>query len=135
MGPGHQCSRRPRPSHSIQGVTIDSFAPGLVRRANQTCIIATVSPVKSNLEETISTLDYAFRAKNIRNKPQLNVPINKKMLLQDMAAKIEQLKCELISTRQLNGVYLTNEIYEDLIAESEVKKDCSRRTNGQDWNA
>ena len=33
----------------------------------KTCIIATISPAKSNLEETISTLDYAFRAKNIRN--------------------------------------------------------------------
>ena len=30
----------------------------------KTCIIATLSPAKSNLEETISTLDYAFRAKN-----------------------------------------------------------------------
>ena len=35
----------------------------------KTCIIATVSPAKSNLEETISTLDYAFRAKNIRPPP------------------------------------------------------------------
>ena len=47
----------------------------------KTCIIATVSPAKSNLEETISTLDYAFRAKNIRNKPQVNQMINKKTLL------------------------------------------------------
>lgn len=35
----------------------------------KTCIIATLSPTKSNVDETISTLDYAFRAKNIRNKP------------------------------------------------------------------
>ena len=35
----------------------------------KTCIIATISPTKSSLEETMSTLDYTFRAKNIRNQP------------------------------------------------------------------
>ena len=54
----------------------------------KTCIIATLSPAKSNLEETISTLDYAFRAKNIRNKPQVNQAINKKTLLREFTAEI-----------------------------------------------
>src|SRR6202000_1978637 len=36
----------------------------------KTCIIATLSPAKINLEETMSTLDYAAGAKNIQNKPQ-----------------------------------------------------------------
>ncbi|KAG9969673.1 kinesin-domain-containing protein, partial [Aureobasidium melanogenum] len=49
----------------------------------KTCIIATLSPAKSNLEETISTLDYAFRAKNIRNKPQINQMVTKKTLLKE----------------------------------------------------
>ena len=75
----------------------------------KTCIIATVSPAKSNLEETISTLDYAFRAKNIRNKPQVNQMINKKTLLKDYTFEIERLKSELMATRARNGVYLTNE--------------------------
>jgi hypothetical protein len=35
---------------------------------SKTCIIATVSPALSEYEETISTLEYANRAKNIRNK-------------------------------------------------------------------
>lgn len=38
----------------------------------KTCIIATVSPAVHCLEETLSTLDYAHRAKNIRNKPEVN---------------------------------------------------------------
>jgi len=37
----------------------------------KTCIIATVSPAVHCLEETLSTLDYAHRAKNIRNKPEV----------------------------------------------------------------
>ncbi|KAI9808818.1 MAG: kinesin motor protein cin8 [Pycnora praestabilis] len=88
----------------------------------KTCIIATVSPAKSNLEETISTLDYAFRAKNIRNKPQVNQTISKKTLLREFTAEIEKLKSELIATRQRNGVYLSNESYEDMTGESESRR-------------
>lgn len=88
----------------------------------KTCIIATVSPAKSNLEETISTLDYAFRAKNIRNKPQVNQMINKKTLLREFTTEIEKLKSELIATRQRNGVYLSNENYEEITGESESRR-------------
>ncbi|KJX97798.1 kinesin family protein [Zymoseptoria brevis] len=88
----------------------------------KTCIIATVSPAKSNLEETISTLDYAFRAKNIRNKPQVNQMVSKNTLLREFTAEIEKLKSELIATRQRNGVYLSAEAYEDLTTESESRR-------------
>ena len=37
----------------------------------KTCIIATISPSAYCLEETLSTLDYAHRAKNIKNKPEV----------------------------------------------------------------
>lgn len=37
----------------------------------KTCIIATVSPSILSQEETLSTLDYAFRAKSIKNKPEV----------------------------------------------------------------
>lgn len=88
----------------------------------KTCIIATLSPAKSNLEETISTLDYAFRAKNIRNKPQMNQTVSKKTLLKEFTAEIEKLKSELIATRQRNGVYLTSESYEEITTESESRR-------------
>ena len=44
----------------------------------KTSIIATISPASINLEETLSTLDYAHRAKNIKNKPEVNQKISKK---------------------------------------------------------
>lgn len=88
----------------------------------KTCIIATVSPAKSNIEETLSTLEYAFRAKDIRNKPQLNALINKKMLLRDFSSEIERLKSELIATRQRNGVYLSTESYEEITAQNESRR-------------
>ncbi|KAE9974393.1 hypothetical protein EG327_008791 [Venturia inaequalis] len=88
----------------------------------KTCIIATLSPAKSNLEETISTLDYAFRAKNIRNKPQVNQMVSKKTLLKEFTLEIEKLKSELIATRQRNGVFLTQETYEEMTIESESRR-------------
>ncbi len=88
----------------------------------KTCIIATISPARSNLEETISTLDYAFRAKNIRNKPQLNGLMNKKTLLRDFTIEIERIKAELIATRQRNGVYLSNDMYEELTVQNESRR-------------
>ncbi|OQD92478.1 hypothetical protein PENSOL_c041G08396 [Penicillium solitum] len=88
----------------------------------KTCIIATVSPARNNLEETISTLDYAFRAKNIRNKPQINSIISKTKLLRDIGMEIEKLKSELIATRHRNGVYMTPDAYEEMTMESESRR-------------
>ncbi|XP_046450397.1 kinesin-like protein KIF11-A [Daphnia pulex] len=47
----------------------------------KTSIIATISPAAANLEETLSTLDYAFRAKNITNRPEVNQKLTKNALL------------------------------------------------------
>ncbi|WEW59629.1 Kinesin- motor protein [Emydomyces testavorans] len=88
----------------------------------KTCIIATISPSRSNLEETISTLDYAFRAKNIRNKPQINSTMSKKTLLREFTTEIEKLKSELIATRLRNGVYLSASSYEEMTVESESRR-------------
>ncbi|ODH14193.1 hypothetical protein ACO22_06649 [Paracoccidioides brasiliensis] len=88
----------------------------------KTCIIATISPARSNLEETVSTLDYAFRAKNIRNKPQINSTISKKTMLREFTTEIEKLKTELIATRQRNGVYLSPNAYEEMTIESESRR-------------
>lgn len=38
----------------------------------KTCIIACVSQARTNAEETLSTLDYAFRAKSIQNRPEMS---------------------------------------------------------------
>ena len=37
-----------------------------------------MSPASSNMEETLFTLDYALRAKSIRNKPELNQRMTRK---------------------------------------------------------
>lgn len=61
----------------------------------KTCIVATVSVAKLSQEEIVSTLDYASRAKNIRNKPEANQRLNPKVLLREYEATIERLKADL----------------------------------------
>lgn len=75
----------------------------------KTCIIATISPASINMEETLSTLDYANRAKNIKNRPEINQKMTKRALIREMSTEIESLKAELAANREKNGVYLPHE--------------------------
>lgn len=88
----------------------------------KTCIIATVSPALVNVEETLSTLEYASRAKNIKNKPQVSGTIPKRVLLKEYAEDLERMRQDLTATRKKNGVYLVPEQYNEMIAESESQK-------------
>jgi len=81
----------------------------------KTSIIATVSPSHCNLEETLSTLDYASRAKNIKNKPEVNQKFTKKALIKEYTDEIEKLKRDLVATRDKNGVYVAEENYNDMV--------------------
>lgn len=44
----------------------------------------------------MSTLDYAHRAKNIRNRPEINQKMNKRVLLREYEEQIERLKHDLL---------------------------------------
>ena len=61
----------------------------------KTCIIATLSPTGANVEESLSTLEYANRAKNIKNKPEANARMAKRTLISDYSGEIEALKSRL----------------------------------------
>ncbi|OEL24829.1 Kinesin-like protein KIN-5A [Dichanthelium oligosanthes] len=61
----------------------------------KTCIIATIAPSVHCLEETLSTLDYAHRAKHIKNKPEVNQKMMKSALIKDLYFEMDRLKQEL----------------------------------------
>ncbi|RZC76117.1 hypothetical protein C5167_000248 [Papaver somniferum] len=75
----------------------------------KTCIIATISPTVQCLDETLSTLDYAYRAKNIKNKPEVNQKVSKAVLLKDLYLEIEKIKQDVKAAREKNGVYVPHE--------------------------
>lgn len=77
----------------------------------KTCIIATVSPSIHCLEETLSTLDYAHRAKNIKNKPEVNQKMMKSAMIKDLYSEIDRLKQEVYAAREKNGIYIPRDRY------------------------
>lgn len=110
----------------------------------KTTIIATISPV--NFDETISTLDYALRAKTIQNRPEVNQRMTKNILLGQYATEIERLKADLLvrlfcswcsvlgskltksfffasqAAREKNGIFFSSASWGELAAEQEVRR-------------
>ncbi|XP_072933102.1 uncharacterized protein Klp61F [Epargyreus clarus] len=88
----------------------------------KTSIIATISPGHKDLEETMSTLEYANRAKNIQNKPEVNQKMTKKAILKEYAEEIDRLKRDLQAARDKNGVYLANETFTEMTLKQEEQR-------------
>ena len=68
----------------------------------KTVMIAAVSPADYNYDETLSTLRYASRAKNIKNKPKVNQD-PKDALLRQYEDEIKMLKDALLKMSQNGG--------------------------------
>jgi len=75
----------------------------------KTSIIATVSPAAVNYDETLSTLDYANRAKNITNRPEINQRLNKAEMLKSYETELIKLKRDWKQVNDTNGVYLAKD--------------------------
>ena len=101
----------------------DSKLTRLLRDAlggkSKTCVVATISPASQNVDETVSTLEYARRAAAIKNKPEVNARMTKTGLIKDLQNEIERLRLDLIATREKNGVYLTPESFDASESERE----------------
>lgn len=113
--------------HSIHIPYRDSKLTRLLRDSlggkTKTCIIATISPSSYCLEETLSTLDYAYRAKNIKNKPEANQKMSKAVLLKDLYLEIERMKQDVRAAREKNGVYVPHERYAQDEAEKKARNE------------
>lgn len=72
----------------------------------KTTIIATLAPCADSVDETMSTLEYAYRAKSIKNKPQVNQKMARSGLLREYGSEIEALRSALQAARQKDGIFL-----------------------------
>ncbi|PRQ43350.1 putative plus-end-directed kinesin ATPase [Rosa chinensis] len=109
--------------HSTHIPYRDSKLTRLLRESlggkTKTCIIATISPCFHFVDETLSTLDYAHRAKNIKNRPEANQKMSKTVLLKDLYIEIERMKEDIRAAREKNGVYIPRERF--VLEEAEKK--------------
>lgn len=64
-------------------------------------MIACLSPADNNYDETLSTLRYANRAKNIQNKPRINED-PKDTMLREYQEEIKKLR-QMLETNSLTG--------------------------------
>ncbi len=58
-----------------------------------------MSPHASSYEETLSTIDYAHRAKHIKNRPECNQKLTQRAYVKDLSGLVRcfvGLSCELI---------------------------------------
>lgn len=91
---------------------------------SQTLFLACVSPSDTNAGETLSTLHYANRAKNIRNRPAQNID-KASLELQRLCALTAVLKAELIKFKfgaQDDGERNIGQINNEVLARSEVEE-------------
>ena len=66
-------------------------------------MIAAISPADYNYDETLGTLRYASRAKNIKNKPKVNED-PKDALLKEYTDEIKRLKAMLENQNGSGGI-------------------------------
>lgn len=65
-------------------------------------LLSAISPADVNYGETLSTLRYANRAKNIINKPTINEDSNVR-LIRELRAEIARLKALLVQGNQVSA--------------------------------
>lgn len=88
----------------------------------KTSIIATISPNQFDLEDTISTLEYAARAKKIMNKPEVNQKLSKKTLLREYTNEIEKLRREVEAARGGANAFVVDKAnYDEMIETLELQ--------------
>lgn len=72
-------------------------------------MVACLSPADNNYDETLSTLRYANRAKNIKNKPKINED-PKDALLRQYQEEIQKLKAMLMGQMEVPADLTTSGI-------------------------
>lgn len=93
----------------------------------KTVLIANISPVREDIQSTMSTLEYASKAKNIKNAIQFGPLISSKNLVQKLLEENYRLNLDLTATQKKEGIYMDSGNYKELItnlnnATDEVKE-------------
>lgn len=99
----------------------------------KTVMIAAISPADYNYEETLGTLRYASRAKNIQNKPKVNED-PKDALLKEYAEEIKRLKQMLENGQGTAGSLTTQLKMEGIVMGSAQQASKLTRKNTKDFD-
>ncbi|CAN3376211.1 hypothetical protein DIURU_004677 [Diutina rugosa] len=92
--------------------------------ATRTALIATVSPVRVDADETLSTLEYAAKAKHIKNTAEVGTSdaVLKRVVVHELQQQYAQLMAEFATTKAKQGVFLAPERYNEMVAQADTDK-------------
>ncbi|XP_053152240.1 kinesin-like protein KIF3A isoform X7 [Hemicordylus capensis] len=93
---------------------------------SKTMMCANIGPADYNYDETISTLRYANRAKNIKNKARINED-PKDALLRQFQKEIEELKKKLEEGEEISGSETSGSEEDDEEDDGEIGEDGEKR--------
>ncbi|XP_062976760.1 kinesin-like protein KIF3A isoform X2 [Elgaria multicarinata webbii] len=93
---------------------------------SKTMMCANIGPADYNYDETISTLRYANRAKNIKNKARINED-PKDALLRQFQKEIEELKKKLEEGEEISGSETSGSEDDDEDDDGEIGEDGEKR--------
>lgn len=111
---------------------------GSIGGKTKTALIATISPAKINAHETVSTLNYASKAKNIKNLPQSTHDsdmVLKRILVNDLSTQIARITRDLMASKDKDGgIKMSLLNYEQYSAnilnlQSDLKEKCTEVTS------
>ncbi|XP_053152238.1 kinesin-like protein KIF3A isoform X5 [Hemicordylus capensis] len=98
---------------------------------SKTMMCANIGPADYNYDETISTLRYANRAKNIKNKARINED-PKDALLRQFQKEIEELKKKLEEGEEISGSETSGSEEDDEEDDGEIGEDGEKRKKRRD---
>ncbi|XP_056631662.1 kinesin-like protein KIF11-A isoform X1 [Diorhabda sublineata] len=81
----------------------------------KTVIIATISPASNSYEVTASTLEYASRARDIKNTPTVNEKMTKHEIINSLVEEIDRLQKDLDAARSGTGFYVDKDNYQKML--------------------
>ncbi|KAL8443754.1 hypothetical protein Emag_005838 [Eimeria magna] len=90
--------------------------------STKTCLIATIGPTADTLEETLCTLDYAFRAKSVTTRPVATLRRSRDALLSQLMSENTQLRLLLQLQREREGVFLPLDTYNEQLLVKSLEK-------------
>ena len=92
-------------------------------------MMAMISPAQDSFNESLSTLHFARRAKNIKNKPKINEDLDQKALIRQYEEELKKLRVELdqknklINNNNIVGSISSNNLNEnELLSKMEEQK-------------
>jgi kinesin family protein 11 len=90
----------------------------------KTILVANIAPTLNDLQSSISTLEYASKAKNIQNSAQIGASISEEYLLNELIEENRRLKLDLMATRRReNCIVMDDSNYKEMYLSQKTLKE------------